>query len=95
MLPRVISLGLKYRHSNLSVAGHSPLASESTVSASLESHAVIGPLGLHERVIINHGHNALAGLQQHTCRHKNLKGRPISNPVGSGRQMLLNQSQLA
>lgn len=53
-MPLVVSLGLKYRHSNLSVAGHSPLASESTISASLESHALSGPLGLHEKIIINH-----------------------------------------
>ena len=28
-------------------------------------------------------HTALAGLQQHTYQHKNFKGRPISDPVGS------------
>jgi hypothetical protein len=28
LLPLFVSLRLKYRHSNLSVAGHSPLASE-------------------------------------------------------------------
>jgi methyl-accepting chemotaxis protein len=45
-LPPIISLGLKYRYLNLSVAGHSALASKSTVSTSLESHAVTGSLGL-------------------------------------------------
>lgn len=34
MLPLAVCLGLNYRHSNLSVASHSPLASESTILTS-------------------------------------------------------------
>jgi methyl-accepting chemotaxis protein len=53
-LPPIASLGLKYRYLNLSVAGHSPLASKSTVSTSLESHAVSGFLGSSR---IGHSHS--------------------------------------
>jgi hypothetical protein len=93
MLPVVVSLGLKYPHSKLSVAGHSLLASESTISASLESHTDIGLLAFAQEASSTTAHNALPEFQQHACRHKSLKGRPIFDPVGSCAQMPLNQQE--
>jgi hypothetical protein len=46
MVTLVVSLGLKYRYSNLSVAGHSPLASESTISTSPEYQTITGHVRL-------------------------------------------------
>jgi hypothetical protein len=45
------------------------------------------------RVILQHAHCPRWPPATYV-RHKNLKGRPISDPVGAGRQLLLNQQEL-
>jgi len=51
-------------------------------------------MSLDEHFIIRPGTPAHAGLQQLTCRYKNLKGRPISHLIGSCAQRLWNQQPL-